>query len=38
MSPSPPGPRGDGDMFYGAYFRDPAGNKLVVYRFLAGAQ
>ena len=29
----PPGPRGDGDMFYGAYFRDPSGNKLVVYRF-----
>ena len=34
----PPGPRGDGDMFYGAYFRDPAGNKLVVYRFNAGPQ
>jgi predicted lactoylglutathione lyase len=29
----PPGPRGDGDQFYGAYFRDPHGNKLVVYRF-----
>ena len=28
----PPGPRG-GDQFYGAYFRDPQGNKLVVYRF-----
>jgi catechol 2,3-dioxygenase-like lactoylglutathione lyase family enzyme len=34
----PPGPRGDGDMFYGAYFRDPAGNKLVVYRFKAAPQ
>jgi predicted lactoylglutathione lyase len=33
----PPGPRGDGDMFYGAYFRDPQGNKLVVYRFKAPA-
>ena len=33
----PPGPRGDGDQFYGAYFRDPQGNKLVVYRFKAGA-
>lgn len=28
----PPGPRG-GDQFYGAYFRDPDGNKLLVYRF-----
>jgi len=27
----PPGPRGDN--FYGAYFRDPDGNKLVVYVF-----
>ena len=33
----PPGPRGDSDMFYGAYFRDPQGNKLVVYRFKAPA-
>ena len=33
----PPGPRGDSDMFYGAYFRDPEGNKLVVYRFKAPA-
>lgn len=32
----PPGPRGDGDQFYGAYFRDPDGNKLVVYRFKGG--
>lgn len=31
----PPGPRG-GDQFYGAYFRDPQGNKLVVYRFKMG--
>ena len=29
----PPGPRGDGDMFYGAYFRDPQGNKLVAFHF-----
>jgi predicted lactoylglutathione lyase len=28
----PPGPRG-GEQFYGAYFRDRDGNKLVVYRF-----
>ena len=34
----PPGPRGDGGMFYGAYFRDPSGNKLVVYRFNPGPQ
>ena len=27
-----PGPRG-GEQFYGAYFRDPEGNKLVVYRY-----
>jgi catechol 2,3-dioxygenase-like lactoylglutathione lyase family enzyme len=27
----PPGPRGD--QFYGAYFRDPDGNKLVAYLF-----
>ena len=27
----PPGPRGEN--FYGAYFRDPDGNKLVVYVF-----
>jgi predicted lactoylglutathione lyase len=26
-----PGPRGE--QFYGAYFRDPEGNKLVVYKF-----
>jgi predicted lactoylglutathione lyase len=32
----PPGQRGDSAQFYGAYFRDPAGNKLVVYRFKAG--
>jgi predicted lactoylglutathione lyase len=29
----PPGPRGEGDRFYGAYFRDPDGNKLVAYLF-----
>ena len=29
----PPGPRGE--QFYGAYFRDPDGNKLVVYVFKA---
>lgn len=27
----PPGPRGE--QFYGAYFRDPDGNKLVAYLF-----
>lgn len=27
----PPGPRGD--QFYGAYFRDPDGNKLLAYLF-----
>ncbi|MBL8774227.1 MAG: VOC family protein [Phenylobacterium sp.] len=27
----PPGPRGD--FFYAAYFRDPDGNKLCVYKF-----
>ena len=30
----PPGPRGE--QFYGAYFRDPDGNKLVVYVFKMG--
>ncbi len=30
----PPGLRGDDpDGFYGAYFRDPDGNKMVVYHF-----
>lgn len=28
-----PGFRGDGDIFYGAYFRDLDGNKLAVYFF-----
>ncbi len=28
-----PGPRGDGGMFYGGYFRDLDGNKLVAYCF-----
>lgn len=27
----PPGPRGDGS-FYGGYFRDPDGNKLVAFK------
>jgi predicted lactoylglutathione lyase len=31
----PPGPRGE--QFYGAYFRDPDGNKLVAYVFKAPA-
>lgn len=26
-----PGPRGEGGAFYGAYFRDPDGNKLNAY-------
>jgi len=29
----PPGPRGEA--FYGAYFRDPEGNKLVVFLYTA---
>jgi len=28
----PPGYRGDGEMFYGAYFRDPEGNKLCAFK------
>lgn len=28
-----PGPRGDGGMFYGGYFRDLDGNKLVAFCF-----
>ncbi len=29
----PPGPRGAEERFYGAYFRDPDGNKLVAFLF-----
>jgi predicted lactoylglutathione lyase len=32
----PPGERGS--QFYGAYFRDPAGNKLVAFHFRPGAE
>ena len=33
----PPGVRGDDpDGFYGAYFRDPDGNKICVYRYGPG--
>ena len=28
----PRGQRGDSDMFYGAYFRDPEGNKFCAFR------
>ncbi|HEY6815710.1 MAG TPA: VOC family protein [Croceibacterium sp.] len=32
----PPGARSD--QFYGAYFRDPAGNKLLAFHFRPGAE